>query len=145
MTRSPPPRLPASLRGAVGALVLACAGCVFLEVRAQQEEIEALARVGGRVATEHPSAHPLVVVLARRDGENAAQAVLQFLRTQQPMKRLETVLRRFERRLEETNLQVIKKERLASLEQSEQTEAQRLGLTEFKLSTNEEMFAAMGL
>ncbi len=64
------PKLPAWFRGSLGgAAALASIGCVFLEVREQQKEIEALARLGGRVATEQPSAHPLVVVLILREGE----------------------------------------------------------------------------
>ena len=64
------PKTPAWLRGALCAVVAFACGCVFLDVREQQKEIALLARVGGRVATEHSSAHPLVVVLIRREGES---------------------------------------------------------------------------
>jgi pimeloyl-ACP methyl ester carboxylesterase len=51
-------------------VALAAIGCVFLGVREQQQEIEALARLGGLVSTVQPSAHPLVVLLVRSEGES---------------------------------------------------------------------------
>jgi pimeloyl-ACP methyl ester carboxylesterase len=51
-------------------MLLSAGGCAFLEVRAQQERFEVSARFQGTVATDSPRAHPLVVVLARWEGES---------------------------------------------------------------------------
>ena len=85
-----------------------------------------------------------LVGVARRDGERAAEAVLAFLQTQPPMRDLENVIKKFEQRLEETHERVVDKAHLAKLEAVERTEAQKLGLEEYKLATNDEMFIAMG-
>ena len=75
MADSVTPKLPAWLRGVLGgAAALAAIGCVFLEVREQQKEMEAFSRLGGRVSTEQPSSHPLVVLLVRNEGESRSLA-----------------------------------------------------------------------
>jgi ferredoxin--NADP+ reductase len=85
-----------------------------------------------------------LVGVARRDGEMAADAVLQYLKTQPPMPDLDNVVDKFEERLLETHQRVVNKMRLEKLEQAEQSEAQKLGVEEFKFATNDEMFTAMG-
>ena len=85
-----------------------------------------------------------LVGVARRDGERAAQAVLQFLQSQGPMRDLENVVEKFEQRLVETHERVVDKAHLAKLEGAETAEAQKLGLEDFKFATNDEMFTAMG-
>jgi ferredoxin--NADP+ reductase len=85
-----------------------------------------------------------LVGVARRDGENGADAVLQYLRSQPPMRDLENVLEKFETRLEETHQRVVNKGRLAKLEQAETEQAGKRGVPEFKFATNDEMFTAMG-
>ncbi len=85
-----------------------------------------------------------LVGYARRDGENAAKAVLAYLQTQPPMRDLENVVEKFEQRLEETHQRLVVKHQLAKLEEVEKAEAQKLGVEEFKFSTNDEMFTAMG-
>jgi ferredoxin--NADP+ reductase len=85
-----------------------------------------------------------LVGVARRDGERAAEAVLQFLRTQGPMRDLDNVVEKFEQRLAETHERVVDKAHLAKLEGAETAEAQKLGLEDFKFPTNDAMFAAMG-
>jgi ferredoxin--NADP+ reductase len=85
-----------------------------------------------------------LVGVARRDGEKAAEAILQFLRTQMPMRDLDNVMDKFEERLVETHERVVDKAHLAKLESAENAEAQRLGQEDFKYATNEEMFTAMG-
>ena len=85
-----------------------------------------------------------LVGVARRDGERAAEAVLAFLQTQPPMRDLENVIGKFEQRLEETHERVVDKAHLAKLEAVERDEAQKLGVEEYKLATNDEMFTAMG-
>ncbi len=85
-----------------------------------------------------------LVGYARRDGENAAEAVLAFLQTQPPVRDLDNVVEKFERRLEETHQRLVDKTHLAKLEEVEKAEAQKLGVEEFKFPTNDEMFTAMG-
>jgi ferredoxin--NADP+ reductase len=85
-----------------------------------------------------------LVGYARKDSELAAQAVLQFLQTQPPIRDLENVLEKFEQRLVETHERVIMKEHLAKLEQAEKAEADKLGAEDFKFAANDEMFTAMG-
>lgn len=85
-----------------------------------------------------------LVGVARRDGERAAEAVLQFLRSQGPMRDLENVVEKFEKRLVETHERVVDKPHLARLKNAETAQAQKLGLEDFKFATNDEMFTAMG-
>ncbi len=85
-----------------------------------------------------------LVGVARRDGEKAAEAILQFLQTQGPMRDLDNVVDKFEQRLVETHERVVDKAHLAKLTAAESAEAQKLGLEDFKFGTNDEMFTAMG-
>jgi ferredoxin--NADP+ reductase len=85
-----------------------------------------------------------LVGVARRDGERSAEAVLQFLRSQGPMRDLDNVVEKFEQRLVETHERVIDKAHLAKLVVAETAQAQSLGLEDFKFATNDEMFTAMG-
>ena len=85
-----------------------------------------------------------LVGYARRDGENAAEAMLAFMQAQSPMRDLDNVIDKFTQRLEQTHQRIVDKSHLAKLEQAEQAEAQKRGLEEFKFPTNEEMFTAMG-
>ena len=85
-----------------------------------------------------------LVGYARRDGENAAEAVLAYLQTQSPMTDLINVVKKFEDRLAETHRQLVDKPHLAKLEDTEMAEAKKLGLEEFKYPRNDEMFTAMG-
>ncbi len=85
-----------------------------------------------------------LVGVARRDGENAAEAVLRYLGTQAPMRDLENVLEKFEQRLQETHQRVVDCGRLVRLEAAELAQAQKSGSEDFKFSDNEEMFTVMG-
>jgi ferredoxin--NADP+ reductase len=85
-----------------------------------------------------------LVGYARRDGENAAEAMLAYLQTQSPMSDLDNLVERFEQRLEETHQCLVDKIHLAKLEEAEKAEAQTRGVEEFKFPTNDEMFSAMG-
>ena len=85
-----------------------------------------------------------LVGVARRDGERAAEAVLNFLRSQGPMRDLDNVVEKFEQRLVETHERVVDKPHLTKLKSSETAQAQKLGLEDFKFATNDEMFTAMG-
>lgn len=85
-----------------------------------------------------------LVGVARRDGERAAEAILAYLKTQPPMPDLQNVIDKFEQRLIETHERVVDKKHLVRLEAAEQAEAQKLGLPEYKLGSNDAMFTAMG-
>ncbi len=86
-----------------------------------------------------------LVGYARKDGELAASAVLQYLKTQPPMSGLEQVLERFKSRLFEIHERVVTKELLSKLEEAEKAQAAIRGVEDFKYALNEEMFAAMGI
>jgi ferredoxin/flavodoxin---NADP+ reductase len=83
-----------------------------------------------------------LVGYARRDGTNAAKAVLQFLETRQPNS---VNMDAFESKIKGLNKPVINKEDVKRLEAVEAEEAKRRGLDFFKCSTNEEMLQIMGL
>jgi ferredoxin--NADP+ reductase len=85
-----------------------------------------------------------LVGVARRDGENAAEAMLQFLHSQPPMPDLDNVVEKFEQRLMETHQRVIDKSHLAKLGAAEKAEAKKRNLEDFKFADNEAMFTAMG-
>jgi ferredoxin/flavodoxin---NADP+ reductase len=85
-----------------------------------------------------------LVGVARRDGERAADAVLQFLLSRGPMRDLDNVVDKFEQRLRETHERVVDKVHLAKLTAAENAEAQKRSLEDFKFATNDEMFTAMG-
>jgi hypothetical protein len=70
--------------------------------------------------------------------------MLAYLQTQSPMRELDNVVEKFEQRLEETHQRVVDKNHLVKLEESEKAVAQKRGVEEFKFSTNDEMFTAMG-
>ncbi len=86
-----------------------------------------------------------LVGVARKDGENAAQAVLQYLHTQPPMLDIENVYLKFAEWLHDIHPLVVTKKWLARLEAVEQAEAQVRHLENFKFATNDEMLRAMGL
>jgi ferredoxin--NADP+ reductase len=86
-----------------------------------------------------------LVGVARKDGENGAQAVLQYLRLQPPLKNPELVVEHLEKRLSFLEQPVVTKEALQKLAEAEQRQAGKLGLEEFKFGTNAEMLSAMGL
>ena len=83
-----------------------------------------------------------LVGYARRDGTNAAKAVLQFLETRQPNS---VNMDAIDSKIKGLNKPVINKEDVKRLEAVEAEEAKRRGLDFFKCSTNEEMLQIMGL
>jgi ferredoxin--NADP+ reductase len=86
-----------------------------------------------------------LVGYARKDGELAARAVLEYLQTQEPLKDVEAGIQKFSRRLFETHEHVVTRPDLDKLEAAERDAALRLGVEDFKLESNEKMFAAIGL
>jgi ferredoxin/flavodoxin---NADP+ reductase len=86
-----------------------------------------------------------LVGVARKDGENGARALLQYLQGLSPLDDKNVVLARLSQLLHKTGRPVISKEDVKRLEAFEQAEAGRQGLEEFKLKTNQEMLAVIGL
>lgn len=84
-----------------------------------------------------------LVGVARKDGENGAQAVLQYLHTLVPSEDAEAVMEKFEKRLRRLKKMIITKEDWQLLESIEQAEAARQELEEFKYADNEEMLEAI--
>ena len=83
-----------------------------------------------------------LVGYARRDGTNAAKAVLQYLQTKKPANaNLDAVMEN----LRALGKPIVTKEDIKKLEAIETEEAQKLGMEEFKFASNEEMLRAMGL
>jgi ferredoxin--NADP+ reductase len=80
-----------------------------------------------------------LVGVARKDGVNGAQAVLQYLETQPPGENIPQLLEEFRSRLSKLAKKVVTKDEWGRLEALEQAEAGKLGLEEFKFASNEEM------
>jgi len=83
-----------------------------------------------------------LVGITRRDGSNAARAILQYLQNVQPAGSLP--LENMRQVLDGLQKPVVTKGDLEILEQVERKRAEELGLMEFKFDTNEEMLAAIG-
>jgi ferredoxin--NADP+ reductase len=84
-----------------------------------------------------------LVGVARKDGENGAQAVLAYLKCTPPLKDPDQVLQAIHQRINRLEKRVITKEDVARLEAIERAEAERLGMEEYKFSTNKEMLFAI--
>jgi ferredoxin--NADP+ reductase len=84
-----------------------------------------------------------LVGVARKDGENGARAVLQYLAGQPPHEDMVKNLEEFRLRLASLDKHVVTKREWELLEVQEEAEAVRLGLDEFKFASNEEMLSAI--
>lgn len=82
-----------------------------------------------------------LVGVARKDGEQAAKALLQYLATQTPREVVET--RALQHRLDELAKTIVTKPDVERLKQIEGEEAKHRGLEEFKFATNAEMLNAI--
>lgn len=83
-----------------------------------------------------------LVGYARRDGTNAAKAVMQYLQSKQPANASpETVVAK----VKSLQKPIVYKDDIKRLEAAETEEAKKRGLEWFKYSSNEEMLQAMGL
>jgi len=83
-----------------------------------------------------------LVGYARKDGINAAKAVLSYLQTKNPNDSTSEAVTAKIKGLEKP---AVTKEDIRRLEAVEEVEAKKRGLDDFKYSTNEEMLRAMGL
>lgn len=88
------------------------------------------------------ASHGLVGV-ARKDGENGAQSVIQYLKSLPPVKNPQEILENLSRRLEQIGKPVVTKADLKKLAEFERGEALKQGLEEFKCRSNSEMLSAM--
>lgn len=84
-----------------------------------------------------------LVGTARKDGVNAARAILQYLSGQEPLQH--SLLPEVEHVLQTLPHPVVTKEHLALLYRAETERAQAMGVEEFRFATNEEMLEVMGL
>jgi ferredoxin/flavodoxin---NADP+ reductase len=84
-----------------------------------------------------------LVGVARKDGEFGAQAVAKYLQTQPKLKDLNQILLNIRQRIEHLDKPVVPKDDYDYLQQIESEEAARLGLEEFKFSSQEEMLEAI--
>jgi ferredoxin--NADP+ reductase len=85
-----------------------------------------------------------LVGVARKDGENGARAMLQYLKTLPANVDETKVIERLEEKLAQSGKRLIWKEDVARLEAAEQAKAQELSLDEYKLDTNEDMLSVIG-
>lgn len=83
-----------------------------------------------------------LVGVARKDGTNAAKAVLQYLGTKQAG---ESNISAVTEKLKSLGKPVVLKEHVKKLEAVEVDEAKKRGVEEFKFDSNEEMLKAVGL
>jgi len=86
-----------------------------------------------------------LVGVARKDGENGARAVLEFLQTAPRLVDPVSLLDELTAKLKKLNKPIIQKSDLLKLTEAEAIEAAKLGLPAFKFATDDEMLAAMGL
>jgi ferredoxin/flavodoxin---NADP+ reductase len=84
-----------------------------------------------------------LVGVARKDGENGAQAVLAYLNCITPPNDPEQILEAVRQRMLQLETRVVTGEDVARLEAIERAEAERLGLEEYKFSTNKEMLSVI--
>jgi len=84
-----------------------------------------------------------LVGVARKDGENGAAAVLEYVKNLPSNVEPGTSLAQLDDLLKRSGNRVIRKEDVAHLEAFEAAEAKRMGLEEYKMKTNEEMLAAI--
>jgi ferredoxin--NADP+ reductase len=86
-----------------------------------------------------------LVGVARKDGENGARAILQYLQTLSPVADKNSLVEKIDQFLRSTGQPIVRKAHVERLEAFERSEAERLGLEELKLKTNEEMLSVMDL
>ena len=85
-----------------------------------------------------------LVGVARKDGENGARAVLEYLHTQPNLIDPAGILEDFRAKLARTDKPVIQKPDLKKLVEAQVKEAEKAGLPAYKYATNDEMLEIMG-
>lgn len=86
-----------------------------------------------------------LVGVARKDGENGARAVLDYLQSAPMLVDPISILDEFKAKLGKLNKPIILKSDLQKLIEAEVMEAEKSGLPAYKFATNDEMLAVMGL
>jgi ferredoxin--NADP+ reductase len=86
-----------------------------------------------------------LVGIARKDGENGARAILEFLRTQPSLVDPGSILEEFRAKLNKLDKPFIQKSDLQKLMEAQVMEANKSGLSAFKYPTNAEMLEIMGM
>ena len=86
-----------------------------------------------------------LVGIARKDGENGARAILQYLADVPHLKNQAEILKELNEHLSRLGKPVVTKTDLVRLEQVEREEADRRGVEDFKMGDNQAMLAVMGL
>jgi ferredoxin--NADP+ reductase len=84
-----------------------------------------------------------LVGVARKDGENGARAMLQYLDASASETDGSAVLGKLEERLTQNGKRVVSKEDVEHLFDVEAERAEELGLEHYKMKTNDEMLAAI--
>jgi len=84
-----------------------------------------------------------LVGVARKDGENGAEALSQYLEKQAPVNNTAEIFEKLEQALNEQFEAVVSKQDIKKLEVVEADEAQKLGVEVYKMKSNEEMLAAI--
>ena len=84
-----------------------------------------------------------LVGVARKDGEMGAMAVVECLKTLQPLENPGQVMQKLESRLRQLDQPVVTKQDWQRLELVEQAEAENRGLEAFKFKSNEQMLAVI--
>jgi ferredoxin--NADP+ reductase len=84
-----------------------------------------------------------LVGVARKDGEMGAMAVVECLKTQEPLENPAEVVANLESRLSQLDHPVVTKQDWQRLELVEQDEAEQRGLEAFKFKSNEQMLAVI--
>jgi ferredoxin--NADP+ reductase len=86
-----------------------------------------------------------LVGVARKDGENGASAMLQYLQSRPASADPEARVQALEARLRLTGQPLVCTDDIQRLEEFEKEEAQRQGLDTYKCKSNEEMLVALGM
>jgi ferredoxin--NADP+ reductase len=84
-----------------------------------------------------------LVGVARKDGENGALAVTEYLQTLSPAENPEETLKNIRKRINHLDQRVIVKEDLQYLEMAEKAEAEKLQVEDFKFKSDSEMLRAI--
>ncbi len=85
-----------------------------------------------------------LVGIARKDGENGAKAVLEFLHTQPTLVEPGSILEEFKTKLAGLEKPIVQKPDLKKLAEAQVMEAEKAGLPAYKYTTNDEMLEIMG-
>jgi len=85
-----------------------------------------------------------LVGVARKDGENGARAVMEYLHTQPNLVDPASILEELKAKLARLDKPIIQKSDLEKLAQAQNEEAEKLGVPAFKYATNDEMLEIMG-